>query len=793
MTSFLAQHGATLVANGYSIIPIKPGDKAPGKWDALAGRWADLWGWQQFCERMPTEIEMDSWQSWPDAGTGLPAGAIVGMDIDVEDEQLAHRIDAMTRDLLGDTPLTRYGFRPKRMLVYRAAEPFASFDVVAGDKATQLGTKPLQVLATGRQFVAFGIHPRTGHPYEWPDDSPLTVEAGDLPTITSDQAREWAKRAAAILGIAWPPAERSERVLADKELATREAVEQALSFVPIDSCRTREDWLSIGMAIHAGLGGDGVELWDAWSAGTTQSKADGSSAYDAKKLHAQWGAFGRSGPGAIGPGTLFERARSFGWKPDGVYLYQHEADAVAAAPALDLGAFVAAIDARNGVTVVPEPLAAPVPATPIVRTPAPRMPNWRKGLTGGLAQFVDYADRTSVSPQPWIALGAGLAAFGVLAGRRYAGPSGVRTNIYTIGIAESAGGKDYPLKCLKRLLDDAGMNRMIGGSKIASGSGMITALEKQPSTIFPTDEIGFLMQAVADRKRAPKHAAEIIDNLTEFFTSSEDTFHGTAYANQKEKPRVAIVQPNLCLFGVTTPQVFWGALSSAHVLDGSLARMLIFETPEHFPDRRRRTNGPRPAIPTELVDVAKQIAAGAEGHEALPFGDASDQLPNPYPVPFADQAAEDRHYDIEGYGVDLCKLHQGTAKTSIYGRLAENTFKVALIRAIADNPLAPQVTREDLDWAFDVVEYSVNTVLRAIEQRVSDSQAEANLKRILRLISEAGSAGMTHEELGRACGFMGGRRNLQDAIDHLTESEQVVLHSFAREGGGRPRRVYMPG
>lgn len=163
------------------------------------------------------------------------------------------------------------------------------------------------------------------------------------------------------------------------------------------------------------------------------------------------------------------------------------------------------------------------------------------------------------------------------------------------------------------------------------------------------------------------------------------------------------------------------------------------------------------------------------------------------PVPFADQAAEDRHYDIEGYGVDLCKLHQGTAKTSIYGRLAENTFKVALIRAIADNPLAPQVKREDLDWAFDVVEYSVNTVLRAIEQRVSDSQAEANLKRILRLISEAGSAGMTHEELGRACGFMGGRRNLQDAIDHLTESEQVVLHSFAREGGGRPRRVYMPG
>lgn len=789
MTSLLAQHGATLIANGYSIIPIKPGDKVPGRWDGLASSWADLGGWQQFCERMPTEIEMEAWSGWPDAGAGIPCGQVIGFDIDVMDPDAAHKIEVMTRELLGDTPAVRYGQRPKRVMVYRAETPFASFDVLAGEESDRVGKKPLQVLAKGRQFVAHGIHPGTRRPYEWPEGSLLDTDTNDLPVVSEAQAKTWAARAAGILGVMWPPIEKNDRVLANKELATRAAIEQALSFVPIDSCSDRAQWLEIGMAIHAGLGGDGVDLWDAWSAGTKQANAKGESYYDGNSLRAQWRGFNRSGPGAIGPGTLFDRARSFGWKPDGVFLYQHEADAIASGPVIDLGMFIAATDARNGITL-PPPVPALVPATALA-TKAQRMPDWRKKLTGGLAQFVDYADHTGVSPQPWIALGAALAAFGVLAGRRYAGPSGIRTNIYTIGIAESAGGKDYPLKCLKRLIEDAGMGRMIGGSKIASGAGMITALERQPSTIFPTDEIGFVMQAVADRKRAPKHAAEIIDNLTEFYTSSEDVFHGTAYANQKEKPRVEIYEPNLCLFGVTTPQVFWGALSSAHVLDGSLARMLIFETDEHFPTRRKR--GLRVPMPDNLVATAKQVAAGAEGHEALPFGDASDKRPNPFPVPFANDAAENLHFEIESHGVELCKAHQGSAKTSIYGRLAENTFKVALIRAIADNPLSPEVTREDLDWAFEVVEHSVNTVLGAIETRVSDNEEEAKLKRIIRMIEASGSAGMSHEELGRACGFMGGRRRLQDAIDFMLDNEQVIVMSIPRDGGGRPRRIYMPG
>lgn len=92
-----------------------------------------------------------------------------------------------------------------------------------------------------------------------------------------------------------------------------------------------------------------------------------------------------------------------------------------------------------------------------------------------------------------------------------------------------------------------------------------------------------------------------------------------------------------------------------------------------------------------------------------------------------------------------------------------------------------------------MVEQSVRTVLHAIDRRVADNDEQAKLKRILRLIEAAGAAGMSHEELGRATGFMGGRRRLADAIDHLLDSEQVTLMTLPREGGGRPRRIYMLG
>jgi hypothetical protein len=416
-------------------------------------------------------------------------------------------------------------------------------------------------------------------------------------------------------------------------------------------------------------------------------------------------------------------------------------------------------------------------------------PQWLRDLgKGGLARFVRHVLATAPSPQPWVTLGAALSMFGAAAGRRYAGPTNLRTNIYSIGIADSGGGKDHPLRAITRLMIDAGLANSVGGSKIASGSGLVTAVTRNPAILFPLDEVGFLISSAADRRRAPKHITEIIDNLTEFYSLADSTFLGTAYANDKEKPREVIEQPCLCLFGVTTPGVFWGSLSSGNVLDGSLARMLIFQSENDYPDAQH--NLARQPMPDDLVELVKAISTGAADHNPFPMGNASMIVPKPYVVPYADDAAAALARAMRDRQIAMLREHHGTNLTGIIARLAENAAKIALIKAITDNPGAPRLTTADLEWGMFVARQSVEALMRAVKERVADNEQEAKLKRLQRIVADAGSAGIAHEDLARQARFFGNRRQLQEALDFLAEGETIRLAEFQVGDAKRKRRVY---
>ena len=424
-----------------------------------------------------------------------------------------------------------------------------------------------------------------------------------------------------------------------------------------------------------------------------------------------------------------------------------------------------------------------------VDTPRVGAPAWRRDLgDGALAEFVEHACAAAPSPQPWLTLGAALAMFGAAAGRRYASPTNLRTNIYSIGVADSGGGKDYPLRATTRMMIAAGLANHVGSSKIASGAGLITAITRNPSIYFPIDEIGFLLASAADRKRAPKHLTEIIDNLTEFYSLADSTFLGTAYANDKEKPREVIEQPCLCLFGVTTPAVFWGSLTSGNVTDGSLARMLIFESDNHYPDVNHDAIDGTPS--QRLVEAMQAIAAGAEGFPPFPMGEGPSQIPKPYTVSYADVQAAARARAMREEQIDMLRKHQGTQVTGIIARLAENAAKIALVRAITNNPGRPAITCADLDWGMGVANRSVQTLMSAVKERVADNEYESTVKRLHKVIADAGSAGIDGRTLSRATQFVD-RRKRSEILAHLEEAGLInIMKGDSGEKGGRPKLVY---
>lgn len=91
-----------------------------------------------------------------------------------------------------------------------------------------------------------------------------------------------------------------------QEIVGRAKVESALALVSPDC--GYDDWIAIGMAIHAELGEGGLAVWDYWS-------SRGAKYPGAKALESHWRSF-RSGDGITGA-TLFKMARDAGWRPPG--------------------------------------------------------------------------------------------------------------------------------------------------------------------------------------------------------------------------------------------------------------------------------------------------------------------------------------------------------------------------------------------------------------------------------------------------------------------------------------------
>jgi hypothetical protein len=239
------------------------------------------------------------------------------------------------------------------------------------------------------------------------------------------------------------------------------------------------------------------------------------------------------------------------------------------------------------------------------------------------------------------------------------------------------------------------------------------------------------------------------------------------------------------MFGVTTPNVFWSSLSSGNVGDGSLARMIILESENNYPDPQEPV---RTDIPVSLVLAAQAIGEGAEGHNAFPLGEHSSQRPKPYNVPYASDDARDLARKIRLTQTDLLRAHEGTAQTSIIARLAENSQKLALIKAICDNPKSPRISAADLEWGYLVAGMSVDTLLRAVKERVADNEQEAKLKRVYSEIVKAGAAGVSKTELSRVCKFMGTVRALNEVLDMLIQSGMVRLDEVGEIG--RKKRIY---
>jgi hypothetical protein len=287
---YLAQHGETLIDNGYSIVPIQRGKKAPG-----------FDGWQK---SRSTKAQLNEWLEYghKNSGVGIITKHTPAIDIDVLDDDVVKKLSAWIETNLSDEAPVRIGKAPKRLFMFRCDEPFRK--ITSSKYVDEWGQEhKIEVLGDGQQFVAYHIHPETKKPYFWPNfDGPLETQAHTLPVLTPEKAAEFiayfdelaeeegwtvAKKARSAMS-------GSAKISDNPWLEDTDAID-----ITVDELRSRlllvhgaedyETWVQVGMALFHQFDGEdeGRELWHEWS-----ETADN---YDGDALDRRWKDFNIQG------------------------------------------------------------------------------------------------------------------------------------------------------------------------------------------------------------------------------------------------------------------------------------------------------------------------------------------------------------------------------------------------------------------------------------------------------------------------------------------------------------------
>lgn len=393
------------------------------------------------------------------------------------------------------------------------------------------------------------------------------------------------------------------------------------------------------------------------------------------------------------------------------------------------------------------------------------------GLVGDIARWITD---TAGKPQPLFSLAASLAVCGTIMGRKIRDLSNGRTNIFATIVGESSAGKDYPIKCSKRILSEAGGENLLMG-KMQSSQVLEARLSESPHTkLVVLGESGHYFGNLGKIKDGSSCKAEIKPLLMELFSSANGLYIGSE-AISRTPPRID--QPHVCTLGDTQPSTYFGCMTRNDLMDGWAARNLTFISNDTTKDFRMIDPGD---IPAGIIErVRKWIvlqAVMANGFTANGF------KAKPRIVPTTELALS-TFVQFGKFAQHTGELRKGEGRLSHYlwSKALEQARRIALIVAGGESVDAPTIDAVEARYGCNLVTRIIQDNERGMERFMSENEWEAEGKRIFAVIEKAGHKGITTSELHGKCRWVKGGANT--IRNHLTTLE-VHMEPLGGKGGG---------
>lgn len=735
------EHGWKFIERGISVLPIAPGSKRPGVWSAEHG-WRGMPDWTKYAKRLPTDKEMEIWETWPDAGIGVvlgPVSNLVGLDKDYDIPNGGN--DALNA-IIPWSPIAKKGEKGWTMFYQYNGEKSCSFDVG--------GARVLDVLSDGRQTVIPPtIHP-SGCSYVWITEESLDsiLSTNELPKLPDN----FLAQVAAVLA----PYQNEADVKHQKTPVSKKAVD--------DAGQINTD-LSIQAEYFRDLNRVALANLPDWVPKLVQTAKPHNNGY---RCIATWRGVKNPNVG-IDPSGIRDWGGNYGMTP--VDLVMH-ANGLTFGKAVDVlraclpsmqptapiqmtvGGVVATTPAVP--LVLPWMKAAATPPPPVMLPPttslsaAPALPSFLHNPPGILGEITRWINATAPKSQPELSVAAAIALCSVVMARTYRTNLGNFSSLYLVMVAKSGEGKEHPQGCVEKALVAAGLEKLYAGSGYTSAGGVHSALLAAPAHIVAIDEIGKLLKM--SRMSGQAHSEAALDKLVEAFGRCDGVMHPPVYSRMtlsesQAKQTVRVVfNPGITMLGATTPGTFYGNLTKDLVKDGFLGRCIVVEStqPRQLTQLVDRTDPP-----ARVVDWCKavHVTNAVEGDLAGML--SSEQPPQLVPV-MLDDACLDEYRKYDAALMDAKDQAEGEGMDMLLVRTLEKALRLALIVALAKDPHTRRVTVDDFRWAYQYVSYYDMALVRAVVDEAIQNEHQESVKKAMGFFAKAVKAAKNEKNAGWA-------------------------------------------
>ncbi len=388
---------------------------------------------------------------------------------------------------------------------------------------------------------------------------------------------------------------------------------------------------------------------------------------------------------------------------------------------------------------------------------------------GLLGAVIEHNLTTAMYPQPALALAGALTLMATITGRRVRDERDTRTNIYVVGIAPTSAGKDHARKRTKKILHEAGGEKMLGSERIGSHAGIINAVHANPAILFQIDEISHLLATMRNSRNSP-WLYNIASVLLQLYGSSDGLWVADALADVDRVKRID--QPHCVVYGSSTPEKFWANVSTDNITEGLLGRCLVFEAP-YVPWQQ-----PKPApVPEAIIKSVRGWLAFSPGAALGNLG--STEHPTPTTVLYTHDANERLLGHLKA--ISEKRMSEEPIVAALWSRSGEKAAKLALLFACSrtevwDGEFIVEI--DDIDRAIKLANWLTRWLICQCRGRVGENMVELAKLRILQII---GKDELTSSILTRKTQFLNARER-RELVDDLLSAGRIIRKTVVTDG-----------